>query len=310
MIALPFVLSLLAATLVNSQNIVLTNDDGWAVAQIRAQFDALTTAGFNVVLSAPAENQSGTGSSSATPKPLTQPCEFNTCPTGSPATGSNSSMPRFNYVNSFPVDAVRFGIQTLSPQFFGKSPDFVVSGPNVGNNLGSGITGSGTVGAACEAAIEGIPSVAFSGASTSQVSYTTLQSSPNSAATKAALLYSQLTVGFVEALIAPSARPILPSGITVNVNFPSTSLSGCTNIANYEFVFSRLTSDASATDVVTCNNGGHLPTENSVIAKSGSGSKCFVSVTVIDATTKKDVSATTQAAVLNRLGSFLSCLPN
>lgn len=31
-----------------SQNIVLTNDDGWAVAQIRAQNDALKAAGFNV----------------------------------------------------------------------------------------------------------------------------------------------------------------------------------------------------------------------------------------------------------------------
>lgn len=31
------------------------------------------------------------------------------------------------------VDAVRFGIQTLAPQFFGSAPDFVVSGPNVGS---------------------------------------------------------------------------------------------------------------------------------------------------------------------------------
>ncbi len=30
------------------QNIVLTNDDGWAVAQIRAQNNALIAAGFNV----------------------------------------------------------------------------------------------------------------------------------------------------------------------------------------------------------------------------------------------------------------------
>jgi 5'-nucleotidase len=36
-------------------------------------------------------------------------------------------------VNSFPVDAVRFGIQTLSPQFFGGVPDLVVSGPNIGS---------------------------------------------------------------------------------------------------------------------------------------------------------------------------------
>lgn len=31
-----------------SQNILLTNDDGWAVAQIRAQFNALDAAGYNV----------------------------------------------------------------------------------------------------------------------------------------------------------------------------------------------------------------------------------------------------------------------
>lgn len=44
---------------------------------------------------------------------------------------------RLNYVNSFPVDAVRFGIQTLSPKFFGGAPDFVVSGPNVGSQFAS-----------------------------------------------------------------------------------------------------------------------------------------------------------------------------
>ena len=61
------------------------------------------------------------------------------------------------------MDAVRFGIQTLSPQFFGGPPEFVVSGPNVGSkrsgikkaiyadlfhpkaNLGTGVSGSGTV---------------------------------------------------------------------------------------------------------------------------------------------------------------------
>lgn len=34
-----------------AQNLVLTNDDGWAVAQIRAQYSALTSAGFDVSLS-------------------------------------------------------------------------------------------------------------------------------------------------------------------------------------------------------------------------------------------------------------------
>lgn len=62
------------------------------------------------------------------------------------------------------VDAVRYGIQTLGPKFFGSAPDFVVSGPNIGCkhysgfdtgitiltadspvNLGPGVSGSGTV---------------------------------------------------------------------------------------------------------------------------------------------------------------------
>ena len=44
------------------------------------------------------------------------------------------------------VTSVRFGIQTSAPPFFdGTGPDLVVSGPNVGNNLGSGVLGSGTV---------------------------------------------------------------------------------------------------------------------------------------------------------------------
>jgi 5'-nucleotidase len=35
-------------TIAYAQNIVLTNDDGWAVAQIRAEYTALVAAGFNV----------------------------------------------------------------------------------------------------------------------------------------------------------------------------------------------------------------------------------------------------------------------
>ena len=100
------------------KNIILTNDDGWAVAQIRAQNTALKRAGFNVsshkhgiicdgvfiqfvskvVLSAPTENESGTGSSTAPPTVLTEPCEFDTCPEGSPAEGFNTSDRTFSVV--------------------------------------------------------------------------------------------------------------------------------------------------------------------------------------------------------------------
>ena len=46
-------------------NIVSSNDDGWAESNIRALYDSLTAAGNSVVLSAPADNQSGKGKAQA-----------------------------------------------------------------------------------------------------------------------------------------------------------------------------------------------------------------------------------------------------
>ncbi|KAJ6476288.1 sure-like protein [Mycena sanguinolenta] len=298
-----------------ADKIVLTNDDGWshhsntctsfhwnvgwAVAQIRAQNDALNAAGYNVVLSCPANNKSGTGSLSETPTTLESTCEFDTCPTGSPATGFNVTDPRLNYVNAFPVDAARFGIQTLAPEFFdGSKPDFVVSGPNV-SNLGLAVLFSGTVGAASEAALEGIPSAAFSGTTGDQVSYTTLTTSPTAADSEAAVLYSALTVNFLDVLLASSA-PILPSGISLNVNYPSTT--SCTSVSDFKFVLTRIFADPFVTDVDTCGTT-HLPTESSVISMSG----CFATVSVFDASTKLDADAANQAIVLAKLASILTC---
>lgn len=57
---LPLFLALLplAAT---CTNVVLSNDDGWAEINIRSFYNALTAAHDSVVLSAPTENKSGTG---------------------------------------------------------------------------------------------------------------------------------------------------------------------------------------------------------------------------------------------------------
>lgn len=59
------------------------------------------------------------------------------------------------YVNSYPVTSIRYGIDTLAPRFFGGEPDIAVAGPNVGSNLGLVVLVSGTVGAATDAAKEG-----------------------------------------------------------------------------------------------------------------------------------------------------------
>ena len=97
---------------------------------------------------------------------------------------------------------------------------------------------------------------------------------------------------------------LLPKGVALNVNFPSAS-GGCIEASAFKFVLSRLTSANSSTpaDVETCGTT-RLPTENSVVGTSG----CFNSVTVINATTKTDVDAVTQALVLNRLESFFTCI--
>lgn len=50
-----------AAPLAQGIRIVQSNDDGWSEINLRTFFDVLNTAGHQVVLSGPAENQSGTG---------------------------------------------------------------------------------------------------------------------------------------------------------------------------------------------------------------------------------------------------------
>ncbi|KAF7307746.1 SurE domain-containing protein [Mycena kentingensis (nom. inval.)] len=301
----------------SANKLVLTNDDGWATAQIRAQFQALNAAGYNTILSAPAENQSGTGSFSRTPTNLTSPCEFNSCPSGSNATGHDATNLKINYVNAYPVDSALFGINTLSPQFFGAKPDLVVSGPNVGSNLALAAFFSGTMyafrllllpkadnsasGAASAAANAGIPSVAFSGASGSQVSFTTLTSDPNSASSQAARIYSQLTVKFLDVLLA-SPAPILPAGVSLNVNFPEVEGS-CTTVDSFRFVLTRLLWNFLPIDVETCGTKV-LPDESSVVGEDGA---CQVSVSVFNPATKLDVGASTQEIVLNKLSSILSC---
>ena len=52
---------LLCPLAINAAKIVMSNDDGWAEINLRMFYNALNAAGEDVILSAPAENQSGTG---------------------------------------------------------------------------------------------------------------------------------------------------------------------------------------------------------------------------------------------------------
>lgn len=62
-------------------------------------------------------------------------------------------------VNGTPTDSVLLGVQHI---IGGKRPDLVLSGVNAGGNLGEDITYSGTVAAAMEGTLLGIPSIALS----------------------------------------------------------------------------------------------------------------------------------------------------
>jgi 5'/3'-nucleotidase SurE len=112
-------------------DILLTNDDGFQAAGIRALHAALKEAGHRVFLVAPAANASGSSASFTwgrvhVVRDLSDPSVFGVG--GSPAT------------------AVVLGATALYPP--GRRPDLVISGINDGTNTGSLLALSGTIGAA------------------------------------------------------------------------------------------------------------------------------------------------------------------
>ncbi|OJJ42823.1 hypothetical protein ASPZODRAFT_76159 [Penicilliopsis zonata CBS 506.65] len=281
-------------------DIISSNDDGWAEINIRELYSALTDAGHSVVISAPAENESGSGSDTGTPTVLTEECEFDSCPVGSPAYGYNASEPRFNYVNSYPATAMQYGIDTLGPKFFDDSaPALAVTGPNVGTNLGLVVLFSGTVGAAVSAAASGIPAIAFSGDTGSQTAWDV------SPVPLYSQVYAELATNLTDHLVA-SGTPYLPDDIWLNVNFPAVDDDTCNSADQFSFVLSRIYTAIpliSGDDVETCGTD-RLPTETEVIDTAG----CYVSVSV-GKTDKLDADATLQAVVLDKLSDLLVCLP-
>ena len=150
-----------------------------------------------------------------------------------------------------------------------------------------------------------MPAVAFSGVSTAQESYTALDVVPASATVAAAEAYTSLAVTFLDALFAqPAATPAyLPAGVLLNVNLPA--LGDTCSAARVQWVLTRAFPVLlGSPDVVTCSNGGRLPTEGDVV-----NSGCYASVSVINATTKLDVSKSVQQDVLNRLVNLgLTCV--
>ncbi|CAI6295622.1 unnamed protein product [Periconia digitata] len=280
--------------------IIQSNDDGWAEANARTFFDALDSAGHDVVLSAPAENQSGTGSSDATPTQVgSSGCEFSSCPGGSPPTGANATDPRLNYVNSYPVTSIKNGIDVTGPKLWnGAKPELAVSGPNVGSNVGPGGLFSGTIGAATYAAHTAkIPAIAFSGRTGDPAAW-------NQPTPKYSKVYADLALNLTTTLI-DSGAPYLPDDVFLNVNFGEVSDSTCHDASQFKFIFTRVnTGLLSARDTEWCG-ATRLPWEVDVIYLRGG---CYVTVSAGDASDKSTTDAARQKVVLDKLKPLISCL--
>ena len=104
-------------------------------------------------------------------------------------------------VSGTPADCVKIGIKSILTS----KPDLILSGINIGSNLGNNIIYSGTVAAAVEGAAAGIPSVAISIDSYSPISFET----------------SKVVVCKVIKLLLNNT---LPNGTLLNVNVPACEL--------------------------------------------------------------------------------------
>jgi 5'-nucleotidase len=125
--------------------IVLTNDDGVTSPGLMALKTALDPVG-DVQVVAPDQNRSGAARSITMHAPLW--VEEVALPDGSLAYSTDGT----------PVDCVRMAALGL----LDRAPDLIVSGINLGENLGDDITYSGTVAAALEGIMLGIPAIAMS----------------------------------------------------------------------------------------------------------------------------------------------------
>lgn len=168
--------------------ILLTNDDGIYAPGLQALLAELAVR-HQVTVIAPDRERSAVGHGIT----LHEPLRVNPVPLNAHFKGLA--------VNGTPADCVKLGIYEILPE----RPDLVVSGINPGANVGININYSGTVAAAREAALFGIPAIAASVQGREVVNY------PEVAA-------------YVARLAQQMRQQGLPRGTFINVNFPNRPL--------------------------------------------------------------------------------------
>jgi len=161
---------------------LVTNDDGFSADGIHALADGVAAVG-EVVVVAPDRERSAAGHSLTLHHPLR----------------ATELSPGRYVVDGTPTDCVNWGTNYL---LRGRRPDAVLSGINFGLNLGDDVTYSGTVSAAFEGAILGIPAIAFS-----------QEIEPGFSFDAAASFARELALAMLENPLAP--------GTLLNVNVPA-----------------------------------------------------------------------------------------
>ena len=171
--------------------ILVTNDDGINAPGIRTLISVVKNIG-DVIVVAPDSPQSGMGHA----------ITINSTLHSSRITPKNSEIIEYS-CSGTPADCVKLAINELMP----RKPDLCVSGINHGSNSSINVIYSGTMSAAIEAGIEGVPAIGFS----------LLDYSWN-----ADFSHSK---DFIRKITLNALNKGIPKGVVLNVNIPAVKKS-------------------------------------------------------------------------------------
>lgn len=169
-------------------NLLISNDDGIFALGIRTLADTLAAAGHQVTVVCPDRERSATGHGLTLHDPIRADRIESVFEPSVQAWACSGT----------PSDCVKLALGAL----LSHPPDMVLSGINHGSNLGTDVLYSGTVSAAMEGVIEGIPSIAFSLTSFSSQNF-------------------QPAANFARSLLDRVAHTPLPKLTLLNVNIPA-----------------------------------------------------------------------------------------
>ncbi|KAF1915205.1 hypothetical protein BDU57DRAFT_557400 [Ampelomyces quisqualis] len=290
--------------------IIQTSHDGWAEANVRTFFDVLSNAGHQVVLSAPAQALPIAGPFDLAPREVgPKGCMYSSCPPGSPPTGADDMDPRLNYVNSYPVTAIKYGIHLTGPELWnGAEPEIALMGPEINTTTTMEVRRSGAYGTAVYAVkIAKIPAIIFAGASGEPTPW-------NGPVDLHSKIYADLAMN-ITASVLQSGKPYLPPDTILHVRFPQIESHRCNDARDVEFILTRFTPPFAndGDDVEWC--GHRLLPWDTIVAifdrfrDPDTRQGCYATISIMNTEMGPVNDVAIQQQIINKLRPVLSCLP-